>query len=267
MKAYKGTKMTQTIKVHAHRSPKNFIAMALAAVAFSVIFSQENAFATNVTAFERRKQIVDLYIKNEFSNGNIKLRKFELVGAIAVIIECGSLEKSVCQQAKQVLNETFEPSANVRLIPSSLGVISIVFDNSTHVEGMLPIAVKDYASGVSDTSDRQCAMFYQYADSTIQRGKIFVSTDQPSNKLRACLIVQIGRLLGPGFSQTDRFSDIWRGLLSRSSDDRLKRIAHIYGILEYMHMCPELVAGMSEFEARRALIRADGCMSKLEGIK
>ena len=258
------TKMIQTNKVRCQSNSRKYIAIALAAVAISVIFLQGNAFATEVTISEHWKQLVDLYIKNEFSNGNVKLRKFERVGPIAIVIDCGSLEQSVCQNAKQVLDESFEPSANVRLIPSKLGEITFVFDNSAHLEAMLPIAMKDNAGGVSDTSDRQCAMFYKFADSTIQRGKIFASTDQPPNRLYACLVFQIGRLLGPGFSLTDRFSDAWDGILSLSSDDKLKRIAHIYGMLEYMHMCPELVPGMSEDEVRRALLKPTGCMSKLE---
>ena len=252
--------------VRSLRNSRKLIAMALAVVAISVIFLQGNAIATEVTVSERWKQLVDLYIQNEFSKGNVKLRKFELVGAIAIVIECRSLEQSVCQHAKQVLDESYEPSTNVRLVPSALGVITFVFDTSAHVEAMLPIAAKDYADGVSDTSDRQCAMFYKYTESSIKRGKIFASTDQPPDRLYACLVFQIGRLLGPGFSQTERFLEAWDGILSRSSNDKLKRIGHIYGMLEYMHMCPELVAGMSEDEVRRALLKPTGCMSKLERI-
>jgi hypothetical protein len=249
---------------------KNCVKISMAIVVivgmFSAFAAPRNASANEVTVSERRKQLIELYIQNEFSKGNNKLRKFERVGAFAISIECGSLDQSVCQHAKQILDEAFEPSANVRLVPSVLGLITFVFDNSAHIEGLLPNAVKDYAGGVSDTSDRQCAIFYRHANSLIEQGKIFVSTDQPSNRLYACVVFQIGRLLGPGFSQTDRFLDAWDGLLSRSSYSKLKQIAHIYGILEYMHMCPELVAGMSEVEARRALLRPDGCMSKLEGI-
>jgi hypothetical protein len=249
---------------------KNCVKISLAIVVivgmFSAFAAPPNASANEVTVTERRKQLIELYIQNEFSKGNSKLRKFETVGAFAISIECGSLDQSVCQNAKQILDKAFEPSANVRLVPSVLSLITFVFENSAHIEGLLPNAVKDYAGGVSDTSDQQCAIFYSYANSRIEKGKIFVSTDQASKRLYACVVFQIGQLLGPGFSQTDRFLDAWDGLLSRSSDDKLKQIAHIYGILEFMHMCPELVAGMLEVEARRALHRPGGCMSKLEGI-
>jgi hypothetical protein len=255
---------------HAPRLLRSCVKVAMTVVAIAVMFSAFtaplNLRANEVSVAERWNQLVDLYIKNEFSNGNLKLRKFERVGPIAIVIDCGSLEQSVCQHAKQVLNESFEPSANVRLIPSKLGEITFVFDNSAHLEAMLPIAMKENAVGVSDTSDRQCAMFYKFADSTIQRGKIFASTDQPPNRLYACLVFQIGRLLGPGFSLTDRFSDAWDGILSLSSDDKLKQIGHIYGMLEYIHMCPELVPGMSEDQVHRALLNPTGCMSKLERI-
>jgi hypothetical protein len=256
----------QTVKVEHHRNFGKFILMAVAIVAICIFSLQQKAFATEVNVSERWKQLIDLYIKNEFSKGNARLRKFERVGAIPIAIECGSLEQSDCQHAKQVLNGAFEPSANLSLIPSALHLITFVFDNSANVKAMLPIAAKEYASGFFDTSDPQCAIFYKYADSSIQQGKIFAATDQPSNRLYACMVFQIGQLLGPGFSITDRFSDAWDGILSLSSDDKMKQIKHIYGILEYMHMCPELVAGMSEVEARQSLLNPNGCMTKLEGI-
>ena len=226
------------------RSYVNFSMMIVVIVCvFSAFIASRELRAGEATVSERRKQLVDLYIQNEFSKGNTKLRKFERVGPFAIKIECGSLEQSVCQQAKQVLNKAIEPSANIRLIPSELGLITFVFDNSVHVEALLPNAVKEYAGGGSDTSDRYCAVFYSYSDSRILQGKIFVSTDQPPNKLYACLVFQVGQLLGPGFSQTDRFSDAWNGIFELIVGHKLKRIRHIYGMLEYMHMCPELIPG------------------------
>jgi hypothetical protein len=227
---------------------------------------QVRALAKDVAVSQHWQQLIELYIKNEFSAGNKNIRKFERVGPFAITIECGSLGQNDCENAKQLLGESFEPSANVLLIPSELGLISFVFDTSAHLESMLPIAIKDYAGGVSDTSDRQCSMFYKHTASRIQKGKILIATDQPNNKYYSCLVFQIGRLLGPGFSLTERFSDAWDKAFKSSSNSKLKQIAHIYGVLEYMHMCPELVAGMSETEARRVLLRPNGCMSKLQGI-
>lgn len=232
---------------------------------FSVFIIEGKLQAGDSAKSERRKQLVQLYLSDEFANGNVKLRKFDLVGTVPISIDCGSLDQSECQFAKQTLDRSFEPSANAELKLSTKPVIIFTFARRTETEALLPLAIADYAGGVSDVSDPECAMFYQYAEPRILRGKIIASTDQPQNKLRACLIVQINRLLGPMFSLTDKFSLRWSASLSKESDEELDQTRHIAAILEYLHMCPKLQPGMSENEVLRVLVTPTNCGLNLEG--
>lgn len=215
----------------------------------------------------RWRELVQYYIENEFANGNLTLRKFDLVGAIPISIECGSLEQSVCESAKKTLNQSIEQSVNLQLALSTTPAITFVFANNSQLKILSPQVVDDYSGEVSDVSDPECEVFYKYSGSRIQRGKLLASTDQPLNKLRACLIVQASRLLGPGFSGTDKFALRWSASLSRESDEELDQTHHITGILEYIHMCPELTAGLPESEVRRILLSPSSCISKIEGTK
>jgi hypothetical protein len=235
-------------------------------IVLSAFIVQRKFHAGEAAKSERRNQIIQLYIKYEFSNGNVKLRKFDLVGTIPIFIECKGLDQSLCQHAKQTLDRSFEPSINAQLKLSASPVITFDFADSKQMGTLLPLATEEYAGGVSDVSDPECVMFYQYADPRILRGKIIASTDQAPNKLRACMIVQIGRLLGPGFSVTDKFSLQWSAALGKESDEKLDQTRHISSILEYIHMCQELKPGMLESEVLKILLMSTHCALNLEGI-
>lgn len=233
---------------------------------FSALIVPRNVLADEAAISERLKQIVQLYIRNEFSNGNVKLRKLDLFGIIPFSGECVGLNQSQCIFTKKTLDRSFEPSASAQLKISTSPVITFVFAGGKQAGSLLSTAIEEYAGGVSDISDPQCAMFYQYADSRILRGKIIASIDLPANKLRACLIVQINRLLGPGFSLTDKFSIQWNAALSKKSEEKLDQTRHISAILEYIHMCPKLKPGMLESEVLKVLLVPTNCASNLEGI-
>ena len=73
------------------RSYVNFSMMIVVIVCvFSAFIASRELRAGEATVSERWKQLVDLYIQNEFSKGNTKLRKYERVGPFAIKIECGS---------------------------------------------------------------------------------------------------------------------------------------------------------------------------------
>ncbi len=256
--------------MRCHHNLRNYIIasalIAVIVVMFSAFILPGNVLADEAAISERRKNIVQLYVRNAFSNGNVKLRKFDLFGTIPITGECVGLNQSQCIFTKQTLDRSFEPSANAQLKASASPVITFVFAGGKQMASQLPPAIAEYAGGVSDISDPQCAMFYQCADSRILRGKIIASIDQPANKLRACLIVQISRLLGPGFSLTDKFSIRWSASLSKESEEKLDQTRHISAILQYIHMCPKLKPGMSESEVLKVLLVPTNCALNLEGI-
>ena len=230
-------------------------------------FPRNFSIADDMAISQRWNQLVEYYIENAFANGNLTLRKFDLVGTIPIAIECPNLTQTACATGGKILSMSIDQSPNLQFKLSEQPAVTFVFGVNSQIKSFSEQALKDYSGGISDVSDPECEVYYKYSGSRIQQGTIFASINQLPAKLSACLIVQVGRLLGPGFSATDKFSLRWSAALRLQTEEQMGQTKNITGILEYIHMCPELTPGLTEVEVRKILLSPKSCISKLEGVQ
>jgi hypothetical protein len=134
--------------------------------------------------------------------------------------------------------------------------ISVIFADRQIVRAKLAELDETYATGFRDSEDLECALYYQLNDSIISKIVIIISLDAREFKQRMCLANQFFRGLGLSLGSQKTFSELWdsgAAPLSRTSEDEFSKLVDGLSIFTLIHMCRQIVPGMSRQEVLTVL--------------
>lgn len=213
-----------------------------------------------------------VYVQLTLLNSNGALRKISKTGPLAIQAVCVASPTIGCN--KSVLNNQI----NSALFQNSGLDIKVTSENPDikiiHI-GALGLANKKrefstlYLDGFSDSDDLDCQLYYSIKENVIEKVVIIVSLDSPVLKQRFCLASQALQGLGVSLPNGLPFSKLWKnptdGLYAFTAEF-VSRITKSYGIMEYIHMCPDIKPSMKAPDIRRILVENSRCLDGLDFI-
>ena len=235
----------------------------------AILLSTNFAFAESPS--EKWQNYIKTYANIAFASGTREsLRRIEVSEAIPMEINCSIPSEISCKKIREIISHNVQIDVNFRFRFDVNPIIRIEFFDKTNADAIRKVAEEEFAGGISDVSDIDCEMFIRLEGSNIIHSKVLISSEQAELKLRACLIVQVGQAVGLGPVDGGGFATIWSHKpygLSDLDDHGIRLLRDTYGFDEYLHMCPELHAGMKLEEVKAKLELPDSCISKIGGIK
>ena len=206
------------------------------------------AVITSVSAsqgFELPPEQVATYLQSSLSNSSALLRKPDKVGPVGFHRSCMDIGPDKCNTS--FLNKRFKGmlggNSRVKLtaekdnpdikliIASGFGAVVAKRDLSA-----------SYVGGFSDSDDPDCQLYYSIKDNMIKKVVIVVSLDSPELKQKFCMASQFMQGLGLALPYGMPFSKLWRRPpdgQNAFTDKNVSDLTESYGILSYIHMCPE----------------------------
>ena len=230
------------------------------------LISPNSAHADDLSA--KWHLVVDSYINMAFSGGKRPfITKFDLQGPIPLEVNCSIPSSAKCAELNTTLSHAVQTNLNVRFSFGLDPAIRVEFFPPESSRDILGLAQEEFVAGTSDVSDPECMTFMMKSENVIVKSKILISSGQPENKLKACISEQFARALGLGSVGDSGFATLWTNGLRVFGDQDYVKLEDSNGILEYVHQCPEIQAGMTAAEVRSKLELKTSCISKLGGVE
>jgi hypothetical protein len=162
-----------------------------------------------------------------------------------------------CVLLRDRINRSFATNENLRLRPTqSLGDLQVFFADQNIVAFKKGELDKLYLGEFRDSSDKDCALYYKSKKAVVFDRVILVSLDASVAKQRMCLAVQFFQSLGLSFEGQRQFSKLWADgpdALSIVNDSEFERLVGGLKVITYIHMCEDIIPGMTKDEAAAAL--------------
>jgi hypothetical protein len=224
----------------------------------------------SLDASKKFDQLTNAYLNSAFGFGNNTLIKFDTNGSIKFRMFCNPQDREKCSLANKYVSDSVGQSTTSHMTYDKDGPLEIVFSGFMFLPGYQIIYTKQYYAGqLSEADDQDCQLYYELdvSRSLIKHASIIVSFNAPPEKIRYCLASQHMRVLGLTVEGKKSFSQIWKSYpdLVKITDREFKELVHSYALLEFIHMCPAIKAGMTK-QAVRDLLKADSiCFRDLDG--
>jgi hypothetical protein len=215
---------------------------------------------------------VETYIQLSLLNSNGALRKIAKSGPLAIQGVCIASPTIGCN--KSILNDQI----NGAFLRNS-GIEATVASENPDIKiihiGEMGLAIKRrelsalYLGGFSDSDDLDCQLYYSIKENMIEKVVIIVSLDSPVLKQRFCLASQALQGLGMSLPNGLPFSKLWKNPtdgLNTFNYEFVSRITKSYGILQRVHMCPEIKPGMKASDIRQLLVGSTICLDGIDFI-
>ena len=213
---------------------------------------------------------LETYIQLSLTNSNGALRKIAESGPLAIQGVCIASPTIGCNKSilNDQINGAFLHNSGIKAkVTSENPDIKIIHIGSMGLANKRRELSALYLGGFSDSDDLDCQLYYSIKDNMIGKAVIVVSLDSPVLKQRFCLASQALQGLGVSLPNGSPFSKLWKNPtdgLYTFNDEFVSKITKSYGILERIHMCPELKPGMKAPDIRQLLVGPSSC---LDGIK
>jgi len=215
---------------------------------------------------------ISVYVQLSLLNPNGVLRKIFKAGPLAVQAVCVSSSSSTCNKTilNKQLNGAFGGNTRIKKRVSRQNPdIKFLHIGAGGLAAKKRELVAAYDGGFSDSDDLECQLYYSIKNNIINNVVIVVSLDSPVLKQNFCLASQVLQGLGLSLPNGMSFSQLWKnptGGLYEFNDEYVARMVKSYGILGYIHMCPELKPGMKAPDIRRLLAGRSSCLDGFEFI-
>lgn len=209
---------------------------------------------------------IEIYLDAAFSNFRTKLIKPGTLGPFSYRIFCLNVTHDKCTSA--VLNKLYRGLPlwhnRFRLKGKSISPdITYVYTNTNGAIAKKVELTNLYAKQFTDSADPDCQLYYMIRNDVIEKTTIVISLDSPLPKQKLCLAYQTQQSTGLSLPGNMSFSVVWESPPAGKSYFNaadLNRIAESLRLLSYIHMCPDLKAGMSRDEAKRVLSAPNTCL-------
>ena len=250
---------------------KSYFGSIAGAVAILCFLSFGGSAEDSLNASKKFDELTKAYLNSAFGSGNNTLIKFDTNGSIKFRLFCNPQDREKCSLANKYVSDSVGQSTTSHMAYDKDGPLEIVFSGFMFLPGYQIIYTKrDYAGQLSESDDQDCQLYYELdvSRSLIKRASIIVSFNAPPEKIRYCLASQHMRVLGLTVRGKKSFSQIWKSYpdLSKITDREFKELVHSYTLLEFIHMCPAIKAGMTK-QAVRDLLKPDSiCFRDLGGL-
>lgn len=258
------------IRWHGY-SFKSYFGSIAGAVAVFCFLTIGGFAEDSLNASKKFDELTKAYLNSAFGSGNNTLVKFDTNGPIKFRMFCNPQDREKCSLANKYVSDSIGQSATSQMTYNKDGPLEIVFSGFMFLPGYQIIYTnQDFAGQFSEADDKDCQLYYELdvSRSLIKRASIIVSFNAPPEKIRYCLASQHMRLLGLTVEGKKGFSQIWKAYphLSKVADQEFKELVHSYTLLEFIHMCPAIKAGMTK-QAVRELLKPDSiCFRDLGGL-
>jgi hypothetical protein len=217
------------------------------------------------------KYLVEFYAQRAFAyNTRTKLIKLDVKEAIPFSLECNLISEYLCAGSYLSILRTLQVSPTVKFYRSENSKLRFILEDDAAIAKTSSHMLDVYRGGFADTSDSGCQVFYALTGSSITSAAILMSIDQDDLKQKICVTVQLGQAMGLSTPANAGFESAWTTEPSgyRHLDDAgYKELQLNYSILEYMHMCPALNAGMNLHNVISILVTEPNCTRALTGLR
>jgi len=235
---------------------------------FFFFYSSCTSLALASSAGNSHGLIIERYVEAAFPHPDSGLKKFNIKGSLAVEVFCWVDEISMCQSTKKFISEAIQETSALRLQETMHSPdVEFVFASKSHFDEVVEDSARKFFGGFSDAKDSDCKLFYSTEGSTIKQARIIVSLEQARKKAVTCLQQQFQQALGLSLINDFPFSVLWSfhpdGLQDRTPVelDELRRASLV---LETIHSCTELTAGMTKAQVAAVLNNNPMCFTGIE---
>jgi hypothetical protein len=217
------------------------------------------------------KNLVEFYVKRAFAyNTRTKLIKLDVKEAIPFSLECNLASEYLCARPYLSITRSLQVSRTVKFYRSENSKLRFIVEDDAGIAKTSLHMLDVYAGGFADTSDSGCQVFYALTGSNITSAAILMSIDQDDLKQKVCVTLQLGQAMGLSTPANAGFEPAWTTEPSgyRHLDDTgYKELQLNYSILEYVHMCPALNAGMNLHNVISILVTEPICTQAITGLR
>ncbi|MFO1034925.1 MAG: hypothetical protein U1E15_12945 [Hyphomicrobiales bacterium] len=256
----------------------NYIAVIISVIIAAHFFCISAARAKEID----RQGLVDSYLAAAFGSSRTSLVKFanSANNVLRVYSYCDAISDSDCETSSQHFTNAIRGDDRIRMERVTYGDLMFVITNdkeaATYIKALSRVFSQAGAGEAQiDVADPQCQLFTKVSDSSIVKAEIVASIDSDSEKLEYCLLISFYRALGLSFSADKTFDELWTQIAAdrqQASSTPAERSAHFLAwrtnalILEHIHQCPKLHAGMSKNEVQELLTDDSICLKDILSV-
>jgi hypothetical protein len=269
MECHRNFQLREQSKMQCRRESRcNFNSLLLIAISFLSLFvahSNCNAEVVDQIVF---REITNNYLGFSLSNKQQKVLKPALTRPLTFWPSCTSDIESKCakKEIEQKLQKAIVRHENLKIeFSKNNPQLKIIFADQQVIEKKLQDMLGQTVGYFQDSGDSQCSLYYELDGVFISHAVILVSLDASDFKQRTCVANQFLQSIGLSLADNKSFNELWNAKLnplSNLSEAELATLVHAASIYTYIHMCEDIVGGMSKLEVVATLAK-DKCWNGL----
>lgn len=219
-------------------------------------------------------KLTEAYVEATFPTDDSRLRKFKNSSQIEYSIDCFSENKQKCTDSRAYLQAAMFENPNMRFEERKAGRVRFAFASKNVLTRLRADMTVLFSGGIVDVEDGDCQLYMSLREDYIVAAVIVVSLDSSPQKFTTCLLVNFYRILGLSQKGGAPFSETWARRSKPEKEltlDELKALPsfqdgqNAFKVLEYIHSCHEIVAGMTKSELIALLSKDSVCLRDLKG--
>lgn len=231
-------------------------------------------FVTPVRSEVDLTKLTDAYIEAAFPTGDGRLRKFKNSSQIEYSIDCVSESKQKCTDSRAYLQTAIFENPNMRIMEGKAGSVRFAFASKNIATRLRANRTDLFPTGIVDVEDVDCQLYMNLRKDHIVAAIVVVSRESSPQKISVCLLVNFYRVLGLSQKGGAPFSETWARRSKSEKEltlDEMKvspsfrETQNAFKVLEYIHSCHEIVAGMTKSEVIALLSKDSVCVRDLKG--
>lgn len=219
-------------------------------------------------------KLTEAYIEAAFPTDDGRLRKFKNSSRIRYSIDCFSGYEQKCALSRVYLQAAMFENPNMRLEEGGAGDVRFALAGKNMLTRLKADMTVLFSGGIVDVEDLDCQLYMSLRGDHIVAAVIVVSHDSSPEKITTCLLVNFYRVLGLSQEGDAPFSATWARRSKSEKELTLNELKvlpsfqigqNAFKVLEYIHSCHEIVAGMTKSEVFALLSKDSVCLRDLKG--